>query len=130
MQAEAAKAGHPLRAGRVLAQPLDFAPGNAAVGGLEQGRRLHSGVQGVGFAGPPRLDVPQAVNRWAVMLGILRLVGKAGLGLGLLPGGAQVPAELHLRAKPHTVGGGEQLALAPPVVNQVEDIAAGGDDVG
>ena len=119
VETKAAETGLPLRAGGMVGQRGDFAPSHPPVIGAEQGRRLHSGVQNARLAGPPRLDVPEAIDGFA---GIAR---KAGLGLRLLPGPAQVFAELDLRAEPHTVGGGKQYSTVAGVIGQVKNVAAG-----
>ena len=62
------------------------------------------------------------------MLGVFGLAAEARLGVGLLPGLAQIAAAFNLGPEPHAVAGRQQLARSAVAVNQVEYIVAGAED--
>src|SRR5207244_367199 len=61
VEAEAARARRPFRAGAALAQPLELVPALAAVGGLEHRGIFDAGIHGVGIA-QRGLEMPDALE--------------------------------------------------------------------
>ena len=104
VQAHAAGAGRPVGAGAVTAQAAEFAPGLAAVGGLENGGILDSGVDRVGV-GKRRFEMPDALEFPGVGRAVVPLV-RAGVAFvgelvaDRLPGLAAIAGTLDQLSEP------------------------------
>ena len=82
VQAHAARARLPVRAGAVAAQAGEFLPVLAAVGGAEQRRILDARVDGVGI-GERRLEVPDALELPGMLRAVIPLMrGQRLAGFG------------------------------------------------
>ena len=113
MQAHAAGAGLPLRAGAVAAQAGELLPGLPAVGGAEQRGVFDSGVDRVRI-GERRLEMPDALELPGMRRAVVPLVrgeGFAGCGRGVvdelvalaLGQAVRVSASLRRRAVSHVL---------------------------
>ena len=96
VQAHAARARLPLRAGAVAAQAGEFLPGLAAVGGAEDGGVFDAGVDGVGI-GQRRLEMPDALELPRMLRAVVPLVRRERRG-------GRVVDELVALALGHAVG--------------------------
>src|SRR6185436_11003586 len=97
-------AGHPVRAGAVLAEAGELGPRRSAVLRPEQGRVLHTRVDGVGVV-LRRLEVPDALELPGVRRAVIPLVrpGDAFVGERVadgVPREAAVARALHDLAEP------------------------------
>ncbi len=104
VKAQSASAGLPAGARPVAAQPGQFLPGLAAIGGLKERRVLHSRVNGVGIR-ERRLEVPDALELPRMRRAVIPLMGSRNAVVGKLvsdrcPGLAAVVRALHHLSEP------------------------------